>query len=83
MVGERFEICQSAPLLKLYSMLNPEMRAGESTVNCPHSTLTGVKVGAGGAGGNLTALTMLLTQPVAAVPAKLVVPQSAVNAYLA
>ena len=70
-----------APSSKLYSILNPDIDAGGVTVKSPHPGLT---VGAGGAGGKMTTLSILLgphaPEPVA--PAD-VVPQFEVRTYCA
>ena len=69
------------PSSKLYSMVNPASGDGGVTMMGPQPGLT---VGAGGSGGKIITLSVLLAPqaPTPAVPAG-VVPQLAVNTYLA
>ena len=72
---------QLAPSSKLYSILKPAIVVGGVTTMGPQPAFT---VGAGGAAGYITTLTVLLTAqaPGPAVPAA-VVPQAAVSTYRA
>ena len=68
---------QVAPSSKLYWTEKPAMPGGDVTVKSPHPADT---TGAGGAGGKITTLTVLLTQEEPAVPAGLPVPHGEASA---